>query len=148
MVHDRLDILNRIQHINNAQRSEMSQKAKIKWVVEGDENSKFYHGMLNKKRSQSNIKGIMVNGRWIDNPASVKHEFLEHFRCRFDKPPDNRARIDMNFPNQLSDDQRDDLESMVTKEEVKGAVWDCGTDKSPGPDGFSFCFYRHFWTFI
>ncbi|GJX53043.1 RNA-directed DNA polymerase, eukaryota [Tanacetum coccineum] len=148
MVRDRLDILNRIQHINNAQRSEMSQKAKIKWVVEGDENSKFYHGMLNKKRSQSNIRGIMVNGRWIDNPASVKHEFLEHFRCRFDKPPDNRARIDMNFPNQLSDDQRDDLESMVTKEEVKGAVWDCGTDKSPGPDGFSFCFYRHFWTFI
>nr|GFD46858.1 RNA-directed DNA polymerase, eukaryota [Tanacetum cinerariifolium] len=32
--------------------------------------------------------------------------------------------------------QRDDR--MVTKEEVKKAVWDCGSDKSPGPDGFSF----------
>nr|GFD42896.1 RNA-directed DNA polymerase, eukaryota, reverse transcriptase zinc-binding domain protein [Tanacetum cinerariifolium] len=29
--------------------------------------------------------------------------------------------------------QRDDLECMVTKEEVKKAVWDCGSDKSPGP---------------
>nr|GFD28604.1 RNA-directed DNA polymerase, eukaryota, reverse transcriptase zinc-binding domain protein [Tanacetum cinerariifolium] len=26
-----------------------------------------------------------------------------------------------------------DLECMVTKEEVKKAVWDCGSDKSPGP---------------
>nr|GEX01188.1 RNA-directed DNA polymerase, eukaryota [Tanacetum cinerariifolium] len=30
--------------------------------------------------------------------------------------------------------QRDDLERMVTKVEVKKAVWDCDSDKSPGPD--------------
>ncbi|GJR02880.1 RNA-directed DNA polymerase, eukaryota [Tanacetum coccineum] len=35
-----------------------------------------------------------------------------------------------------------------SKEEVKRAVWDCGTDKSPGPDGFTFGFYRHFWSTI
>ncbi|GJR99845.1 RNA-directed DNA polymerase, eukaryota, reverse transcriptase zinc-binding domain protein [Tanacetum coccineum] len=40
----------------------------------------------------------------------------------------------MLFPNSLSTDQQKDLECMVSKEEVKRAVWDCGTDKSPGPD--------------
>nr|GFB17554.1 RNA-directed DNA polymerase, eukaryota, reverse transcriptase zinc-binding domain protein [Tanacetum cinerariifolium] len=30
-----------------------------------------------------------------------------------------------------------DLESAVSKEEIKRAVWDCGIDKSPGPDGFT-----------
>nr|GFD47965.1 RNA-directed DNA polymerase, eukaryota, reverse transcriptase zinc-binding domain protein [Tanacetum cinerariifolium] len=44
--------------------------------------------------------------------------------------------------------QRDDLERMVTKEEVKKVVWDCGSDKSPGPNGFSFSFFRHFWSTI
>nr|GEU76532.1 hypothetical protein [Tanacetum cinerariifolium] len=44
--------------------------------------------------------------------------------------------------------KRDDLERMVTKEDVKKAVWDCGSDKSPGPDGFSFSFFRHFWSTI
>ncbi|GKA34274.1 RNA-directed DNA polymerase, eukaryota [Tanacetum coccineum] len=41
------------------------------------------------------------------------------------------------------------------KEELEGlwrryrrAVWDCGTDKSPGPDGFTFGFYRRFWKII
>lgn len=75
-------------------------------------------------------------------------EFLEHFRGRFDKPPQNRALIDIHFPNSLTNDQTVDLEQIVTKEEVKQAVWDCGVDKSPGPDGFSFCFYRHFWPMI
>nr|GFB50336.1 cysteine-rich receptor-like protein kinase [Tanacetum cinerariifolium] len=27
-------------------------------------------------------------------------------------------------------------------------MWDCGSDKSPGPDGFSFSFFRHFWSTI
>ncbi|GJZ26819.1 RNA-directed DNA polymerase, eukaryota [Tanacetum coccineum] len=41
-----------------------------------------------------------------------------------------------------------ELESEVSKEEIKRAVWDCGTDKSPGPDGFTFAFYRRFWKVI
>nr|GFC09219.1 RNA-directed DNA polymerase, eukaryota, reverse transcriptase zinc-binding domain protein [Tanacetum cinerariifolium] len=41
-----------------------------------------------------------------------------------------------------------DMEADVTIEEIKNAVWDCGTDKSPGPDGFSFDFYRRFWSVI
>nr|GFA33398.1 transposon TX1 uncharacterized [Tanacetum cinerariifolium] len=30
----------------------------------------------------------------------------------------------------------------------KGNSPDCGSDKSPGPDGFSFSFFRHFWSTI
>ncbi|GKC47229.1 RNA-directed DNA polymerase, eukaryota, partial [Tanacetum coccineum] len=40
------------------------------------------------------------------------------------------------------------LECEVTLQELKTAVWDCGMDKSPGPDGFTFGFYRHFWSTI
>nr|GFC62776.1 RNA-directed DNA polymerase, eukaryota, reverse transcriptase zinc-binding domain protein [Tanacetum cinerariifolium] len=44
--------------------------------------------------------------------------------------------------------QVQDLECIVTYKEVKRADWDCGTNKSPGPDGFSFKFYRKYWTTI
>ncbi|GKD80871.1 hypothetical protein Tco_1347710, partial [Tanacetum coccineum] len=42
----------------------------------------------------------------------------------------------------------DDLECDVTFDEIKKAVWDCGTNKSPGPDGFSFDFIRTFWDIL
>ncbi|GJT97900.1 RNA-directed DNA polymerase, eukaryota [Tanacetum coccineum] len=77
-------------------------------AIEGVENSKYYHGILNKKRSQLAIRGILVDGNWIDSPGLVKT----------------------------------DLECEVIKEEIKRAVWDCGIDKSSGPDGFTFGFYR------
>nr|GEV78255.1 transposon TX1 uncharacterized [Tanacetum cinerariifolium] len=37
---------------------------------------------------------------------------------------------------------------MVSNEEIKRAVWDCGSDKSPGPDGITFEFFKKFWTIV
>nr|GEW98605.1 RNA-directed DNA polymerase, eukaryota, reverse transcriptase zinc-binding domain protein [Tanacetum cinerariifolium] len=105
-----------LQHAHKIQATEVAQKAKINWSVEGDENSRFFHGMLNKKRSQLSIRCVMADGVWIDKLDDVKVE------------------------------QQEDLERNVSKEEIKRAIWDCGTDKSPGPDGFSFGFYRLFWS--
>ncbi|GKC38702.1 hypothetical protein Tco_1051086, partial [Tanacetum coccineum] len=36
----------------------------------------------------------------------------------------------------------------VSLEELKRAVWDCGMDKSLGPDGFTFGFYRRYWSLL
>ncbi|GKD63671.1 hypothetical protein Tco_1305779, partial [Tanacetum coccineum] len=36
----------------------------------------------------------------------------------------------------------------VTKDELKRAVWDCGLDKSPEPDGFALGFYRRYYSFL
>ncbi|GJW34120.1 RNA-directed DNA polymerase, eukaryota, reverse transcriptase zinc-binding domain protein [Tanacetum coccineum] len=61
---------------------------------------------------------------------------------------EDRLILNMDFPNRLSLDQAQDLERSFSKEEIKEAVWGCGLDKSPGPDGFTFGFYRRFWSFI
>nr|GEU55510.1 RNA-directed DNA polymerase, eukaryota, reverse transcriptase zinc-binding domain protein [Tanacetum cinerariifolium] len=80
-------------------------------TLKGDENFGFFHGMLNKKHSILNIQGVMVDGMWVDNPNKI------HF------------------------DQQMELESEVTNDEIKKVVWECGTDKAPGPDGFTFGFF-------
>ncbi|GJZ98157.1 RNA-directed DNA polymerase, eukaryota [Tanacetum coccineum] len=57
-------------------------------------------------------------------------------------------RVDMNFLNILNSDQQADLECEVTKDEIKRAVWDCGIDKSPSLDGFTFGFHPRYWKII
>nr|GEU89847.1 RNA-directed DNA polymerase, eukaryota, reverse transcriptase zinc-binding domain protein [Tanacetum cinerariifolium] len=42
----------------------------------------------------------------------------------------------------------DDLKREVSNEEIKRAVWDCGIDKAPRPDSFTFGFYRRYWDII
>ncbi|GKC10695.1 hypothetical protein Tco_1007477 [Tanacetum coccineum] len=58
-----------------------------------------------------------------------------------------RGSIRQHIPK-LSDDELRDIECDVTNDEIKRAVWDCETDKAPGPDGFTFGFYRRFWDLI
>ncbi|GJX09835.1 RNA-directed DNA polymerase, eukaryota [Tanacetum coccineum] len=53
-------------------------EAKIQWAIEGDENSKFFHGIINRKRANLAIKGVMVDGDWVDDPCRVKEEFRLH----------------------------------------------------------------------
>ena len=36
----------------------------------------------------------------------------------------------------------------MTREEIRKAVWCCGDNKSPGPDGFTFEFFKKYWSFI
>ncbi|GKC55709.1 RNA-directed DNA polymerase, eukaryota [Tanacetum coccineum] len=132
VVNKRMEVVNTLQKIDKIHSFEMAQKAKVNWSIEGDENTSFFHGMLNKKRRQQNIRGIMIDGIWIDNPIRVKDEFFQHFSSRFDKPNARRAHIEMRYPKTITCDQQADLERDVSNEEIKRAVWDCGTDKSPG----------------
>nr|GEY86151.1 RNA-directed DNA polymerase, eukaryota, reverse transcriptase zinc-binding domain protein [Tanacetum cinerariifolium] len=45
----RSGIINNFNDLSNIQKMEVTQKTKIRWAIEGDENSSFFHGMLNKK---------------------------------------------------------------------------------------------------
>ncbi|GKD01436.1 RNA-directed DNA polymerase, eukaryota [Tanacetum coccineum] len=148
ILHQRLEVCKSLKEMDKLISMEIAQKAKIKWAVEGDENSKYYHSVLNKKRNQLAIRGVLYDGVWEERPNVVKNEFLNHFRNRFDRPNSIRPILDMDFPNRLSMAQKEDLEAVVSSQEVKKAVWDCGTDKSPRPDGFTFCFYKRFWDLI
>nr|GEU56509.1 RNA-directed DNA polymerase, eukaryota [Tanacetum cinerariifolium] len=139
---------NAIQEVDKVDNMEVAQKAKIKWAIEGDENTKYYNRILNKKRNQLAIRGVLKDGIWIENLNLVKSEFLLHFKNRFQKPCSVRPVLDMTFPRQLSAMQQIDMESNVSYQEIKRAMWDCGVDKSPGPDGFTFGFIRRFWSLL
>nr|GEU33183.1 protein CDC73 homolog [Tanacetum cinerariifolium] len=67
---------------------------------------------------------------------------------RFDKPDEIRAITHMEYPRRISLDKQSELDGEVSNDEIKRAVWDCGTDKAPGPNGFTFGFYWRFWYLI
>nr|GEU36328.1 RNA-directed DNA polymerase, eukaryota, reverse transcriptase zinc-binding domain protein [Tanacetum cinerariifolium] len=142
VVNKRMGVINDLHNVDNLHSVEMAQKAKIRWAIEGDENSSYFHGLINKKRSILNIRGIMEEGRWIDDPKNVKMEFYSHFSQHSGRPDGRLVTVHTRYPNVLTLEQHMELESIVSNEEIKRAIWDCGTDKASGPDGFTFGFYR------
>ncbi|GJZ52401.1 RNA-directed DNA polymerase, eukaryota [Tanacetum coccineum] len=90
----------------------------------------------------------LIPGIAMLHPILVKKAFKDHYEARFNKPTKARLKLSFSFPNRLSTDQVVDLERHVSHDEIKLAVWDCGVNKSPGPDGFTFEFFRKFWKVI
>nr|GEX54488.1 RNA-directed DNA polymerase, eukaryota, reverse transcriptase zinc-binding domain protein [Tanacetum cinerariifolium] len=74
------------------------------------------------KRNQLSIRGILVEGTWIDSPSLVKSEFLSHFKNRFEQSNSNRLHMNMKFSNTLSSVQVADLECQLIENDVVDAV--------------------------
>ncbi|GJS46360.1 hypothetical protein Tco_0596481 [Tanacetum coccineum] len=96
---ERMNIMNKLTTLEKIESFELAQKAKVKWSIEGDENSKYFHGITNKQRNNIAIRGILVDDTWIEDPKVVKNEFHSHFKDRFNIPCASRFTLDMDFPS-------------------------------------------------
>ncbi|GKD48072.1 RNA-directed DNA polymerase, eukaryota, partial [Tanacetum coccineum] len=64
----RFELKHKLLNVSEMESKDNFQKSKVKWAVEGDENSKFFHGIINKRRAQLAIRGIFVDGFWETEP--------------------------------------------------------------------------------
>lgn len=55
---NRRNIIAKIRSLDQADLKDAVQKVKVKWNIQADENSKFFHGLINRRRHQLSIKGI------------------------------------------------------------------------------------------
>lgn len=127
---------------------DMKQKAKTKWVVDGDENSKIFHCFVNHSKKKNRISGLMINGNWSTSVKEIKDRTFRFFQ---EKIKDNWiSHPKLVNSNIKSIDMMDtiSLEAPFSLEEVKKAVYACGGDKAPGPDGLAFKFIKKYWPCI
>lgn len=58
----------------------LAQKAKLRWLKEGDVNSKMFHKAINARRRNNNVVGLEMGGEWVEEPCRVKEAVVRsHF---------------------------------------------------------------------
>ncbi|KAJ0619222.1 putative RNA-directed DNA polymerase [Helianthus annuus] len=137
--------LKMINELDDNRLEDLKQRAKVKWAVDGDENSAFFHGVINGHRKHNRINGLNFDGVWISQPEELKANIKRYFESIFTEQAVTRPKFSNNGFKVLSTPQTAMLVKRFSKEEIKEAVWSCGGDKSPGPDGFTFKFIKKFW---
>lgn len=103
---------------------------------------------MNAKRRNNCLKGVLVDGSWIEEPARVKEEVRSFFLRQFQESEQTRPRLDGIFFQSMETHQNDMLLECFSEAEVKRAVWECGSEKSPGPDDLNFKFIKRLWQII
>lgn len=72
------------------------QKARSRWLVEGDVNSSLFHRVINYKRKKNEIVGMKFNGRWVEGVDAVKKGNFEHFKDHFSRKTGRRPLLSSN----------------------------------------------------
>lgn len=62
-----------------AHESVLRQKARIRWIKQGDCNSRYFHLTMNATRRNNLLKGLMKGETWIADPIKVKEEVRSFF---------------------------------------------------------------------
>ncbi|XP_076883004.1 uncharacterized protein LOC143531635 [Bidens hawaiensis] len=62
---------------------DMQQKSRVRWAIDGDDNSRFFHGILNSNLSCNRVHGLYINGDWVTNPTVIKNEVYDFFSKKF-----------------------------------------------------------------
>ncbi|KAJ0535599.1 putative RNA-directed DNA polymerase [Helianthus annuus] len=138
----------KIKKLGVAMAKDICQKARVKWIRDGDENTSFFHNVVNIKVARSRIHGMQINGAWVTDPRIIKEEFRLKFRKQFAEPLRRRPSFtNWGLPaiHQLEADQ---LISPFSIEEIKTAVMACDGNKAPGPDGFTLKFFKKYWDLL
>ncbi|KAB2616581.1 hypothetical protein D8674_023169 [Pyrus ussuriensis x Pyrus communis] len=126
------------------------QRSRVKWLREGDANTKFFHSStLQRRRRNKVVKLRNKNGSWVDHPSQVRQLVENHFTSVFCSAGDRDwgAMLDCLTPS-VTSEMNAALIAPVTEEEIKEAAMQMGGLKAPGPDGFQGIFYHTYWEIV
>ncbi|XP_022014661.1 uncharacterized protein LOC110914156 [Helianthus annuus] len=75
----RLDLRQLMAEVDKQKIADTRQKSRARWAVDGDENSSFFHFIVNANISSNRINGILDGDEWITNPIVIKQKFQDFF---------------------------------------------------------------------
>ncbi|GJU36754.1 retrovirus-related pol polyprotein from transposon TNT 1-94 [Tanacetum coccineum] len=111
-----------LQFVEKKRKIRLIKKSRIKWAIEGDENSNFFHSLVRKKARRQNINGLKVNGCWVEDPTSIFSTAYEDFANIFRKSNPFRPKFHSPLFKRLDQEDVAYLESLFFMDEVKAAV--------------------------
>ncbi|XP_042942950.1 uncharacterized protein LOC122277139 [Carya illinoinensis] len=126
------------------------QRAKQRWLREGDRNTKFFHQCASHRRLVNTIKQVAnENGVTVNNQKEVGLAFQDFYRNLFStSDPQGSDALLHSFQARVTREMNRTLTSPYSTEEIQIAILDMNPMGSPGPNGFPALFYHQHWPVV
>jgi len=124
------------------------QKSRIRWLKEGDRNTRFFHNYVKARCLNNQILSVKDSASVVvSDPVLVPKVFLSFFTDLL-TPRVNVAKPDLQeltsiIPRPLTEGQVCSLASPVSDLEVDNTLFSLAEGKAPGPDGFTVEFFKN-----
>ncbi|XP_062103584.1 uncharacterized protein LOC133814669 [Humulus lupulus] len=143
-----IQVQQKVSEMQNRYSSFLKQQSKVNWVNFSDENSRYFHAVMRKRRLENRITSFTIGDKIEDDYSKVVEHFLTHFENFMGRRSSATEEIDLdclNQGNRLSLEHQVRLLRPFSKSYVKKALFSIHSSKSPGLDGFGSCFFKGIW---
>ncbi|KAK1618615.1 hypothetical protein QYE76_024132 [Lolium multiflorum] len=120
-------------------------RAKIRYALEGDENTKFFHASATCRLRRNSIPLLSSDGVDITDHRGKASILQSYYTALLGSVTPTTWRFDISMLYPTNGVLPEGLTTPFTPEEVKGAFFTMNKQSSPGPDGFGPAFFNTFW---
>ncbi|XP_027098881.1 uncharacterized protein LOC113751977 [Coffea eugenioides] len=126
------------------------QKAHVKWLKEGERNTKFFYSVVKHRRVQSVIHKIKnERGEWVESEEEIGAEAVRFFEKLFTaQHPTSSPGLLQNILKILTDEDNVLLKQVPAKEEICRVMFEMDGESTPGPTGYTGKFFTAAWSII
>jgi len=100
----------------------LRQKARTKWIMQEDLNSKYFTKIINWRRTLNKINGLMDNGEWCDNPQRTKDKVKKFFTNRFSQREGLKVRLENIQFTKISPKDNVMLMDAISEKKIREAI--------------------------
>ncbi|KAG9444848.1 hypothetical protein H6P81_016188 [Aristolochia fimbriata] len=118
------------------------QRARYKWLKEGDANFLFFHAIAFARRRSNRANSLIVNGELTFDREAITNVVVEFYASLYTAEPGPRHSMEGMPIASLNPDKARWMETHFSLEEIEPVVKTFPMDKAPGPDGFNGEFFR------
>ena len=123
------------------------QRSRIRWLKEGDANTKLFHAVANGRRCKNFIAAVNWEGETLTDQGAKEEAFFRAYHGLLGETKSRGYSLDLEVLGLPTLDLQD-LDALISEQEVWSVIKELPADRAPGPDGFIGIFYQKAWGII
>lgn len=128
-------------------------RSRVRWYDEGEKCSKYFLSLEKSNSMRKSVSFLQVNGEVLSEKKEIIHVFSKHYADKYgEREEASESGIDeylrRNIKKTLCEEQKRKLDEPISTGELKEALMAMKKGKSPGSNGFTASFFKHFWDYL
>ena len=126
-------------------------RSKVSWYEEGEKSSKYFLSLEKRNAARNTVQYLRIDNKVVANQETILNLFSENLRNKYSYShltADKETFLERNIIHKLSQEQKTELDTPLSLNELYSAVRQMKKGKSPGANGLTADFFKHFWPFL